>query len=134
MLVNFGTSGKGPKMRTSELESRFYKLDEKHNVVRFEGDLSEWCQWFEDIDNRRVAGTQIGESEVWVSTVFLGMDHAFRGGPPVVFETMIFGGEHDGYQERCSTWNDALRMHNRAVRLARGVGRKRKPDVNEDPT
>lgn len=32
-------------------------------------------------------------------------------GPPILFETMIFGGEHDQYQERCSTWEQARKAH-----------------------
>ena len=33
--------------------------------------------------------------EAWVSTVWLGIDLGYWGwGPPIIFETMIFGGEH----------------------------------------
>lgn len=39
-------------------------------------------------------------------------------GPPIVFETMIFGGANDEYQERCSTWEEAEAMHKRACKLA----------------
>jgi len=38
-----------------------------------------------------------------------------------LFETMIFGGEHDQYQVRYSTWDDALNGHQFAVNLAQGV-------------
>jgi hypothetical protein len=31
---------------------------------------------------------------------------------------MIFGGEHDQYQERCSTLDEAKIMHEEAVKLA----------------
>jgi hypothetical protein len=64
---------------------------------------------------RRVAETKIGY--VVVSTVFLFLDHAFRGEPPQLFETMIFGGAHGQYQERCSTWEQAEAQHAEAVRL-----------------
>lgn len=40
--------------------------------------------------------------DIYVSTVFLGLDHSFGSFgecKPVLFETMIFGGEHDQYQE-----------------------------------
>lgn len=33
------------------------------------------------------------------------------------FETMIFGGEHDQYQERYSTWDEAEAGHKRAIEL-----------------
>lgn len=69
---------------------------------------------------RTVAKTSIGD--VRISTVFLGMDHNFFGnGPPLLFETMIFGGPHDGYQERCSTWEEAEKQHEKAVELARAI-------------
>jgi hypothetical protein len=54
--------------------------------------------------------------EIQVSTIFLGFDHARQEGPPILFETMIFGGgDLDGYQTRCSTWDEAMQMHANAV-------------------
>src|SRR5262245_2117925 len=85
------------------------------------GDLMEWARWFETAD-RQVAEDEIGE--VRVSTVFLGVNHNFRGwGPPILFETMIFGGEHDGYQTRCATWEDAEAQHAFAMALVRAGDR-----------
>lgn len=56
---------------------------------------------------------------VRVSTVFLGIDHRFGGdGPPVLFETMIFGGPLDQYQRRCTSMAGARLMHSIAVRKA----------------
>jgi hypothetical protein len=63
-------------------------------------DLMTWARWFETAD-RHVASTTIGD--VRVSTVFLALDHSFGHGEPLLFETMIFGGEHNDYQVRCST-------------------------------
>lgn len=58
----------------------------------------------------RVAHTEIGN--VRVSTVFLGLDHSFtEGGPPVLFETLVFGGEHDEEMSRYTTWEDAEQGH-----------------------
>lgn len=54
-----------------------------------------------------------------VSTVFIGLDHRFLGeGDPLVFETLIFGGEHDGEMWRCSTWAQAEQQHLEAITLA----------------
>jgi hypothetical protein len=78
--------------------------------------LMEWGKWFETAD-RRVANDIIGD--VRISTVFLGLDHSFGDGPPLLFETMIFGGEHDQYQDRCSTWQQAEAQHAEACRLIR---------------
>lgn len=54
-----------------------------------------------------------------VSTVFLGIDHNVFGGPPLLFETMIFGGVHDETQLRCSKWDEAEEMHKLACEMAR---------------
>ena len=81
-------------------------------------DLLAWAQWFENAAARRVAQTKIGGARV--STVFLGIDHRHSGnGPPILFETMIFGGARDGWQERYATWDDAQAGHARAVYMLR---------------
>ncbi len=73
-----------------------------------------WANQF-DTDNRRVALTQDGE--ISVSTVFLGVDHNYcAGGPPLLFETMVFGGVLDGEQEGCTTWEQAEEQHREMVR------------------
>ena len=81
-------------------------------------DLMTWAKWFETA-NRHVAQDTIGD--VRISTVFLGLDHNFLGDRPLLFETMIFGGAHDQYQERCSTWDEAEKMHAEALALVRGA-------------
>ena len=72
-------------------------------------DLMEWGEWHSNIDNRRVARDERGD--VNVSTVFLGMDHQFGEGPPLLFETMVFGGKFDDECERYSTWDEAEAGH-----------------------
>lgn len=100
--------------------------------------------WFEYLHNRRVvsqtkfklagfkevkilkdsSGKVLSKTECWVkkttavevSTVFLGLDHAFgRTARPVLFETMIFGGPEDGDQRRWCTEEEAQRGHNAIV-------------------
>jgi hypothetical protein len=90
----------------------------KDGVPVLEPDLLTWAKWFEDGDKRRVALTEIGD--VRISTVFLGIDHSFGGGAPILFETMIFEGEHDQYQERYHTLEEAMIGHEKAVSLAKG--------------
>lgn len=47
-----------------------------------------------------------------VSTVFLGLDHNFGGdGPPILFETMVFGGPLTDEMERYVTWDEAAAGH-----------------------
>ena len=79
-------------------------------------DLLTWAQWFErNSEERVVAQDRIGD--VQISTVFLGIDHSFRQGEPLLFETMIFGGRHDEYQRRYSTREAAITGHAETLRL-----------------
>jgi len=72
-----------------------------------------WAMWFEvaSRDRRRVIkSTQVDEF-IRVSTVFIGLERE-------LFETMIFGGQHNQYQDRYYTYEDALAGHQRACELA----------------
>lgn len=102
---------------------KHYILDVDNNAV--ETDLITWAMWYERSENRVVAWTQI-TSKCLVSTVFLGIDHRyFGGGPPLLFETKIFGGPRDEYLWRYSSWDDAQTGHRTAVRKAReAIGQK----------
>lgn len=80
-------------------------------------DVKEWADWFEKA-KRQVALTKL-RSGVRISTVFLGIDHSFGLGTPILFETMIFGGKHNDYQARYTTWDDAEAGHRKAVKLVK---------------
>jgi hypothetical protein len=77
--------------------------------------LLEWAEWLDTAD-RCVAWT--GNASKYVSTVFLGLDHRhFGGGPPLVFETILFiDGRPTGEMERYSSWDDAETGHKCFVR------------------
>lgn len=77
--------------------------------------VQQWSALHSDLDYVRIARTQLGDVEV--STVWLGLDHNWGGGPPVIFETMIFP-EAD-YQERYTTEAAALAGHDQAVEHVR---------------
>ena len=52
--------------------------------------------------------------------MFLGLDHNYlRRGPPILFETTIFGGRLDHSRNRCATWDEAKAMHAEAVQQVR---------------
>jgi hypothetical protein len=77
-----------------------------------------WAQFFEDMENRRVAETLIGSARI--STVFLGLDHNFGGeGPPLLFESMIFEGPEDLNERevRYATWDEATAGHQELVQI-----------------
>lgn len=79
-------------------------------------DVLEWGKWFETA-NRRVAEANVGN--VCISTVFLGLDHNWGPGEPILFETMVFGGHFDGQQRRYATWEEAERGHAEMVRMVK---------------
>lgn len=94
--------------------SAWYILDNNNKPVA--KPVFEAAQWLEDNDHRRtVKRDEIGD--ILVSTVFLGLDHAWDSGTPVLWETMIFGGEHNQYQERYTSHKDALEGHEKALTL-----------------
>jgi hypothetical protein len=97
----------------SHWELGLYVLDGR--TPRRVDSVYEWGWWMQTCD-RRVAVDWVGT--VRVSTVFLGIDHSHGSGPPLLFETMIFDGEHDQYQDRCATWEEAELMHAEALQLA----------------
>ncbi len=98
--------------------SRGYWILDGHTPVPT-NDIEAWSDMLSDYEKREVACTKI--DDVTVSTVFLGLDHSFFfNGPPLIFETMIFGGEYDGHTDRYSTWEEAEQGHHKACRLAFG--------------
>lgn len=108
-------------MNTFAREHMLYIFDSEGNTMQCDWCMECWGRWWHD--NRCVAYETISsDPKVIVSTVFLGIDHDFSlTGIPVLWETMILGGEHDGYQERYTTRKDAMEGHERAVMFAKGV-------------
>ena len=76
-----------PAMHRGTIER--YVLDQAGKPVP-EPDLLTWGLWMEE-GGRQLAVDEIGDYRV--STVFLGIDHQFGDGPPVLWESMIFGPE-----------------------------------------
>ena len=76
-----------------------------------------WSVWFERAsrDRSRIVAQdrdeRKGAPDVLVSTVFLGLDHAFTGGPPVLWETLVMGGRLDGEMVRYTSRDAALVGH-----------------------
>jgi hypothetical protein len=99
----------------------FFRLDEKGEPVE-ENDFLTWGLSFEHTD-RTIAVTTAGDGSWEVSTVFLGVNfrHRRRELPPLLFETLIFGGDHDGKGWRYETRQMAEEGHERAVRLCKGL-------------
>lgn len=77
-------------------------------------DLLKWAEWFEN-SNRCICQDMdegAGAARVRVSTVFLGVNHRFFGdGPPILWETMVFGGPYDKLQRRYTSRDEAFKGH-----------------------
>lgn len=94
----------------------FYAILKDREVVIVESGV-EWARFFEDFANRRV--TESHHGDIMVSTVFLGLNHQYEHGPDLWFETMIFGGPNDGYQDRYTTYAQAELGHEIAWLIAK---------------
>lgn len=94
-----------------------------------EDDILKWARWMQDHREEYRIGDEVlmgPEGEIFVSTVFLGVDHGFLSygdRPPVLWETMVFGGpeeEDEGrLMERYTTAEDAAEGHKRMVEHVR---------------
>jgi hypothetical protein len=93
----------------------WYILDENNKPVKATS-VIEAAEWIENNPERKaVKQEHIGD--IFISTVFLGLNHAWKSDIPVLWETMIFRGDHDQYQERYTSYEDALKGHQIALNL-----------------
>ena len=98
-----------------------YILVGKSKRIKKAPDLLKWAHWMQTSPNRRVAVDRVGK--VVISTVFLGLDRGWGGAAPLLFETMIFGSKNaDYYQERYTTYGQALKGHKRAIKMVTRKG------------
>lgn len=77
-----------------------------------------WAYMFEDMLYRRIGWTEFPNG-AYVSTVWLGLDHSFGCGPPLIFESMVFDGVHDQETVRYSTEAEALAGHDQLAARVR---------------
>ena len=92
-------------------------------------DVLTWARWFESAHQtgqRFVRQNRM--NGILISTIFLGIDHNFFGsGPPILWETMIFGLYRVDPQWRFSDVESAKHWH--AIQLHKvklAVGKKRR--------
>lgn len=96
------------------MRTEWYKLDENYNLVNLNS-LEEWIEQTKKLAEKRIIGRNhvfVNDERIFVSTVFLGIDHSFSNhGEPILFETMVFGGINDQYQNRYCTFREACNGH-----------------------
>lgn len=106
----------------------FYKLDGDKNVVP-----ATMKEFSEKLFKKYRVVKQETYKGVYISTVFLGFSHSFDlNKPGLFFETMIFDTKENldarfaekdlEYQERCDTWEEALKMHETAKKYIDNLG------------
>jgi hypothetical protein len=93
-----------------------YYIETKDGQVSQVDNIMDWARYF-SADDRVVAKTELAGVEV--STVFLGLDHNFGEGPPILYETMVFGGPLDEEMERYHTRAEAAAGHEMMVARVR---------------
>ena len=77
-----------------------------------DGGVLAWARWFERSELQRVVARDGDDVRGIVSTVFIGIDHNFSGtGPPLLWESMVFGGPLDREQARYSSRAAAVAGH-----------------------
>jgi hypothetical protein len=106
----------------------FYVLNEDGSPVP-EPDVVQWSEWH-TTHVTTLAWDEIGDA--LVSTIFLGIDMRPRftsDGAPVLWESVIIGGKHEGTMQRYTSRDAAL--HGHQLMIAR-VTEGWQPDVHTD--
>lgn len=98
-----------PEIKKTKQPMNWYNLNEDKTVTLLpKGEFTDYT------NSRKIANDTV--NNVMVSTVFLGLDHNWEPeGKPVLFETMIFGGEYDQEMWRYCTYQEAKESHDRIV-------------------
>lgn len=86
-------------------------------------DTARWCLLFSDTRYQVLRQDQIGF--YFLSTVWTGIDRGFGEGPPLIFETMVFGPGNWGEEQRLySSEQEALAGHEEiaaAIKLVEAI-------------
>ena len=94
-------------------------MNNKHYILKnkklIETDLLTWAKFMENPE--RIVKQEYLPNGYEVSTVFLGIDHNFGVGEPLLFETMVFGKDNEEYIDRYTTYEESEIGHKKAVEL-----------------
>lgn len=100
----------------------WYMYDEDN--IPFKANIVTAAKWLTD-DKKIIRRDTINGH--LISTVFLGLDHSWGEGPPLLWETMIFAegfkgnNEFEDYQERYSSYDEALIGHYEAMEKVKNL-------------
>lgn len=89
----------------------YYILNDD-NTIKVISNAVEWGKWFENAKN--VIKATMFRNGTRISTAFLGINHSYDDGPPLLFETMTFNKKgEDSF--RYATYDEAISGHNERV-------------------
>lgn len=111
---------------------RLYTLNSQGEPIE-EPDILRWAEWL-STGERTIANTQITD-DIRVSTIFLSIDYGFSlddNHPPILWETMIFGGPDDMAQWRYTGRDQALAHHDQVAAEQRAKQRNTSKSASED--
>ncbi len=78
--------------------------------------IDDWAKKFENGDYKVVRKSTVHGMDI--STVWLGSDHGFgMSEKPIIFETMIFGGPWDQFEQRYPSEEQAVLGHHTIERM-----------------
>lgn len=97
------------------MTSLYYDLDGK--AIKGQDPIMIWADLIKS--PRRLVGRNDLFPQIRVSTVWLGLDHNFGGGKPLIFETMIFLNHRSMEMWRYGTRKEAEEGHQRALELVK---------------
>ena len=102
------------------MTSRFYKRDGKPYTGK--DPVLQWGRDMEVEANKTVKQDRL-KNGIFISTVWLGLDHQYGEGEPLIFETMVFwrNGYTDMDMRRYSTEHQAVYNHNLMVKKWSGL-------------
>lgn len=97
-----------------------YTLGEDGRTPTPATDTIAWADWMGDETKRRIGLDIDPVKQVAVSTLFLGINPGVFNifGKPMLFQTMIFGGPHEGDAKNYYSWEDAEEGHKWACEVA----------------
>lgn len=98
-----------------------YYLIDKNGKITTTTDVERWSKEFFESNDRFLKRTEL-ENGITISTCFAGINLNFTDdGPPLLFETMIFGGEDDCTGYRFERHECAINYHDKLVKKYRDL-------------
>ena len=94
-----------------------YRIDGTPYTGTFNEQATAWAKDFEK--KSRIIKQETLPNGIWVSTIWLGIDHSFGGEKPLIFESMAFKTKDGGEEldiDRYSTIEEARVGHERIVK------------------